>query len=314
MVKQNFIDVYVFALVAFAVMWGRREGTLRVFLGFVAGSVAALIAVVASAVIRGSFITGLWEAVVTFRFHATSLIGFEIGDSRAERISVPTAAVVFSGAAALLALTVVMVHTTHGRQHPRVGRLALPATAMATWEIAAVVLGGSYWLHYLTGLVPGVVLLVILAGSLERRRVLLTTGVALAGVANACIWAYRIADPPQAREDARVAAYLRQHAQPDDGLLVGFGHPNVYVDAELRGTYPYMWSLPTRVNDPELQLAKQVLSGPDSPRWFVVHEDTPVYWEKDARAARRYVEANYVRHRAVGEWHVWERRPAAGRL
>ncbi len=313
MVKQNFIDVYVFALVGFAVMWVRREGPLRVCIGFVAGSVAVLMAVVALAVIRGSSIAGLWEAVVTFRFHATSLIGLEIGDSRIERIGILVAAFVFSGAAALLALTVVMVQTTHGRRHPRIGRLAMPATAMATWEVAGVALGGSYWLHYLTGVVPSVVLLVILAGSLERRRVLLTAGVALAGVTNACIWAYRIADPPPAREDARVAAYLRQQSLPDDGLLVGFGHPNVYVDAELRGTYPYMWSLTTRVKDPELQRAKQVLSGPDAPRWFVVHEDTPVYWEKAARSARRYVEANYIRHRAVGEWQVWERAPTAGR-
>ena len=132
---------------------------------------------------------------------------------------------------------------------------------MALWEIAGVALGGSYWLHYLTGLVPGVVLLLILAGSLERRRLLLTVGVVLATVGNAGVWAYRVVDPPQTREDARVAAYLREHSAPTDSLLVGFGHPNVYVDAEMRGQYPYMWSLPTRVNDPELRQAKRVLSG-----------------------------------------------------
>ena len=35
-------------------------------------------------------------------------------------------------------------------------------------------------------------------------------------------------------EDARVGAYLRQNSSPGDSLLVGFGHSNVYVDAEMR--------------------------------------------------------------------------------
>jgi hypothetical protein len=310
MVKQNFIDVYVFALVAFIVLSVRREQWLRVFLWFVAGSLIALAAIIASAVLRGSSLADLWEAIVTFRFHATSLIGFEIGNSRAERMGVLAAAVVLSGAAALLALTVVMVLTTHGRRHPRTGRLAVPAVAMALWEIVAVVLGGSYWPHYLTGMVPGVVLLVILAGSLERRRSLLTIGVVLATVANAAVWAYRVTDPPQAREDARVAAYLREHSAATDSLLVGFGHPNVYVDAEMRGQYPYMWSLPTRVNDPQLRAAKRVLSGSDAPRWFVVHEDTPVFWDQAAVETRLHVEDAYILRGEIGGWHVWESKAA----
>jgi hypothetical protein len=183
---------------------------------------------------------------------------------------------------------------------------------MAAWEIAGVALGGSYWLHYLTGLVPGVVLLFLLAISLGRHRLVLTAGLVLGIVANTGVWAYRVVDPPQAREDARVAAYLRQHASPGDSLLVGFGHSNVYVDAEMRGPYPYVWSLPTRVNDPELRLAKRVLTGPNAPRWVTVHEDTLVFWEDVGLETRRQVEENYVEHDAVGEWHVWERQPAAG--
>lgn len=314
MVKQNFIDAFVFALAAFVVLWIRRENWLRVFLAFAAGSMLALLAVVASAMLRGSSLGGLWEAMVTFRFHASALIGTDIGDTRAERIRILVAAFVVSGVAASLAITVPMVLGAEARKRPVAGILAVPAVAMATWELAAVMLGGSYWLHYLTGLVPGVVLLVILAGSLDRRRLLLTAGVVLGTVANAGVWAYRVVDPPQAREDARVAAYLRHHSSPGDSLLVGFGHSNVYVDAEMRGPYPYMWSLPTRVKDPELQLAKRVLSGPNAPHWVTVHEDTPVFWDDTARETRRQVETNYIEHGAVGSWHVWERRPASGAL
>lgn len=309
MVKQNFIDVYVFALVAFIVLSVRREQSLRILLGFVAGSFVALVVIIASAVLRGSSLTDLWEAIVTFRFHASALIGSEFSDSRVERMTTLAAAFVISGAAALLALTAPMVLGRRGRGHPQIGLLAAPAVAMAVWEIVAVVLGGSYWLHYLTGLVPGLVLLVILAGSLERRRSLLTIGVVLATVANAAAWGYRVTDPPQAREDARVAAYLREHSKPTDSLVVGFGHPNVYVDAEMRGQYPYMWSLPTRVNDPGLHQARRVLSGPRAPRWVVVHEDTPTFWDEEARKTRRHVEENYVEREVIGGWHVWERRP-----
>lgn len=311
MVKQNFIDAFVFALAAFVVLRFRRENWLRAFLAFVAGSVVALVVIVASAMVRGSSLAGLWEAIVTFRFHASALIGSDISDTRAGRIGTLVAAFVVSGAAASLAVTVPMVLGTEARRRPPTGILAAPAVAMAAWEIAGVALGGSYWLHYLTGVVPGVVLLLILAGSLDRRRLLLTVGVVVGTVANVGVWAYRVVDPPQTREDARVAAYLRHHASPGDTLLVGFGHSNVYVDAEMRGPYPYMWSLPTRVNDPELRLAKQVLSGPNAPHWVTVHQDTLVFWGNAARETRRQVEANYIEHRAVGEWHVWERRPAS---
>ena len=309
MVKQNFIDVYVFALVAFVVLSVRRDQWLRVFVGFVAGSLVALVVIIASAVLRGSSLSDLWEAIVTFRFHASALIGSDISETRAERIEILVAAFVASGAAAALAATVPMVLRAEARKRRLIGILALPAVAMAAWEITGVALGGSYWLHYLTGLVPGVVLLLILAGSLDQRRRLLTAGVVLGTVANAGIWAYRVVDPPRAREDARVAAYLRHHSSPGDTLVVGFGHSNVYVDAEMRGPYPYMWSLPTRVNDPELRQAKQVLSGSEAPRWFVVHEDTPVFWGKAARETRRHVETNYVQRSAIGGWHIWERRP-----
>ena len=33
--------------------------------------------------------------------------------------------------------------------------LRWPALALLSWELVVVLLGGSYWLHYLMGLVPG---------------------------------------------------------------------------------------------------------------------------------------------------------------
>ena len=309
MVKQNFVDVFVFAFVAFVVLALRGEKWRLTCVTFAAGSLVTLVAIIGSAVLRGSSLPGLWEAIVAFRFHASALIGTEISETRAERIGILVAAFVVSGAAAALAVTVPMVLGTKGRKHPRTGVFAVPAVAMAGWEIAAVALGGSYWLHYLTGLVPGVVVLVILAGTLDRRRLLLTACVAVGTIANAGVWAHRVTDPPHTGEDARVGAYLRQHSSPGDSLLVGFGHSNVYVDAEMRGPYPYMWSLPNRVRDPKLHLAERVLSSSNAPNWVTMHDQTVVFWSEAGRETRRLVKENYVRHGKVGGWHVWERQP-----
>jgi hypothetical protein len=308
LVKQNFIDVFVFAACGFAVLILRRERWVSTFLAFSAGSLAALAGVVGSAVLRGTSVAGLWEATVTFRFQASALMGSEISATRAQRIGDLVTAFVISGAALALAVAVLILLGSQARRRPEIRLLAPPTIALTTWELAAVALGGSYWLHYLTGVVPAAVLLVALAGVFEPRRGVLTVVVALGVIANAGVWAHTLTDPPGTGEDARVATYLRNHASPGDSLLVGFGHSNVYVDAELRGPYPYMWSLPTRVRDPELRLAERVLSGPDAPEWVTVHEQTLAFWDRAGRATRHRVEADYAWRGTIGGWHVWHRR------
>ena len=184
---------------------------------------------------------------------------------------------------------------------------------MAVWEVIAAGISGSYWLHYLTGLIPSVVLLVILAAPLARWSAFVVAGVALAVIVNGGFWAYRITDPPQSAEDARVSNYLVAHSSPGDGAIIGFGHPNVLAGTGLRNPYPYIWSLPMRVHDPELREARRVLTGPDAPRWFVVHDDTPLWWDDEAADVRGYVDRHYVKLTKLGDWYVFQRqsRPSA---
>ena len=47
--------------------------------------------------------------------------------------------------------------------------LRWPAVALLGWELSVVLLGGSYWLHYLMGLVPGLVLLAAAAAQRKLR-------------------------------------------------------------------------------------------------------------------------------------------------
>lgn len=308
MVKQNVLDAYVFALVALIGLRRRDAAWKRVFAGFVAGSAVALGAVVGMASVRGTSPANLWHAVVTFRLQASALIGSGMSDERADRLLLLVLALFVSGCGVILTVLGPIALNAARRQIAPARHLAWPTATMAAWEVLAAGLGGSYWLHYLTGLVPGVVLLVILVAPLTRWRTVVIVGVTLALVVNGGIWAYRIADPPQSAEDARVSLYLRKHASPGDGAVIGFGHPNVLAGTGLRNPYPFMWSLQMRVHDPDLRLARHVLSGPDAPRWFVVHSDTPRWWDDDADRARGYVDRHYAKRARLGGWHVFERK------
>ena len=64
--------------------------------------------------------------------------------------------------------------------------------------------------------------------------------------------------------------YLRDHAAATDGVVVGFGHPDIVAGSGLTSPYENLWSLPVRVRDPHLAELRDVLAGPDHPHWVVV--------------------------------------------
>lgn len=307
MVKQNVIDVFVFAVVALIALSRSSTAWRRLAAGFVAGSATALAALVGFASTRGTWPGELWYAVVTFRFRASALIGSNISDERADRLVLVVEAFFVSGCGVVLAVLAPVVANAARHDLEPARYLAWPTIAMGVWEIAAAGISGSYWLHYLTGLIPSVLLLVILAAQLNRWRTFVIVGTGLALGVNAGFWAHQITDPPQSAEDARVSNYLLEHSAPGDRAIVGFGHPNVLAGTGLRNPYPYIWSLPMRVNDPDLRVARRVLAGPDTPRWFVVHDDTPLWWDDEARPARDYVNRHYAKRTELGDWHIFER-------
>ncbi|HJR90119.1 MAG TPA: hypothetical protein VJ782_08205 [Aeromicrobium sp.] len=307
MIKQNVVDVFVFALVALIGLSRRTGAWKRLAAGFLGGSALALGAIVGFASTRGTSPADLWHAVVVFRYHASALIGSNISDERADRLFLVIEAFFVSGCGVVLVVLAPIVANA-ARHHLEPARyLAWPTIAMAAWEVIAAGISGSYWLHYITGLIPGVVLLVILAAPLARWRTFVVAGVGLALAVNAGVWAYRITDPPQSAEDARVSNYLLSRSAPGDRAIIGFGHPNVLAGTGLRNPYPYIWSLPMRVHDPHLREVRQVLAGPEAPRWFVVHSDTPLWWNDEASDERDYVKRHYAQRTQLGEWHIFER-------
>ena len=325
LVKQNVIDVFVFAGVAWVVaLTGQSRRTRGVWVSmvaFVLGASAALGAALAGAAARGTSPAGLWGAVVVFRFRATAVIGSSASSDTSQRLGHVLVAAVQSGAAALLVITVALVLSSASRRGRGVPRnaadggpdlvapdLTWPVIALVAWEVCGVVLGGSYWLHYLTGLVPGLVLLVCITPPGRWAGRLLVACLGYATVANLWVWTQHATGPPAASIDTPVISYLRAHAAATDGVVVAFGHPDIVAGAGLDSPYPELWSLPARVRDPALSGLRRVLAGPHAPRWVVVGGSSLATWGVDADSAQRYLARHYVERVDTGDWTIWQRR------
>lgn len=310
LVKQNIIDVFVFAVAAFVVARSGIDRPMRRAVLFTGGSIATLAIVVGAAAIRGTSPAELWDAVVTFRFQAWGVIDASTPERTPGRMIHVGLAFLACGAAPILATTLwtPLSRRIRGRLDPNVLHLVAPAVITAVWEVVAAALGGSYWLHYLIGLVPGLLLLTALAGPAVKPRSLLTGFVALAVVVNGFGWTYRQADPMLQLHDERVAGYLHRHARPSDGVVVAFGHPNIVLASGLHSPYPDVWLLPARVHDPDLKRFRQVISGPSAPQWVVIAADSLDDWGRQGRAAQRYADRRYVHRRTFGHWDIAELR------
>ena len=320
LIKQNVVDVFVFALVVLVVARGRVTGLPAKAAAFGAGSLLVVAVAVAGASARGTSPGELWDAIVVFRFEASGVIGSSASAATPTRMWHLAGALLASGAAALIMVIVVplVLDWRRGRLHRHEGRvdadgalpyLILPVLATVAWEMCSVGFGGSYWLHYLTGLVPGLVLLVA-GGPLRQRRWqrrVLAMCLAYVVVASLAVWVYRVASPVTVSTDAEVVSYLRDHADRSDGVVVAFGHPDIVAGSGLASPYPELWSLPVRVRDPQLSELEGVMSGPQAPRWIVVAGDSLDSWGLDATNAQDYLQRHYVEQVTFGDWHVWQR-------
>ncbi|WP_436702054.1 hypothetical protein [Nocardioides sp. BYT-33-1] len=310
LVKQNVVDGFVFALVLMVLCHGRVAGLLRLAGCFAAGSVTVLAAAVASAAERGTSPADLWDAVVVFRLRAAEVIDTSASAATSDRMLLLGLAFVASGAATLLGTTVVIAVRDTLRDGPRGAPLTVAGLGLAGWELVGVVAGGSYWLHYLTGLVPGLVVLACLVRPTAPVRQALVACLGLTLVATGAAWTEQLVNPanPAIATDAKIAHYLRDHAEPDDGVVVAFGRPDIVVGSGLSSPYPHLWSLPVRVLDPDLTELRSVLTGPHAPRWVVVSGASLATWGIDASGVQDYFVRHYREQAAYDDFHIWRRR------
>ncbi|GAA1972520.1 hypothetical protein GCM10009798_37100 [Nocardioides panacihumi] len=311
-VKQNMADVVVAGVIALA--WQLRvQGVRRAAYGAlaaVAGGAAAIAALLVWAELRGTEPRELWDAVVAFRFQAAAVISAAEPSSASSRLHGMLRAFVLSGAPLLFLLPLVPARRARER-----GCLPLVAAAVCLWEVFGVAGGGSYWWHYLVGLVPGLVLVV---AAIARHRPGLQAAVALVLVCATVSGLLSAAAHPMTTgsvsEDERAADYVAAHARPGDTGLVAFGVPSILQKAGLHSPYEYIWSLPVRVRDPKLTELTGVLSGPHHPTWVVVSGASLDTWGVDATSAQQVLDARYRLVGVVGQWRFFHALDGHGTL
>ncbi|MBZ5737178.1 hypothetical protein [Nocardioides mangrovi] len=312
LIKQNMLDVLVLAAVLLAelALRGRRREALERLAAFALGVGVTVGLALGVASARGTSPGELWDALVTFRAQAASVIDAYANDATTHRFHELLLATAVSGAPLVVAGALVAA------RRPRRGPdLRWAGIAMVAWELTGAALGGSYWLHYLVALVPGVVVLVAATVPENRydglppgpRSQLLRWAVGVSALTAAVAWAFLCLHVPGPGSDQEVSAYVRAHARAGDTMVVAFGHPNIVHDAGLPSPYPHLWSLSVRVRDPRLADLASVLDGPRAPRWVVVDGGSLATWGVEEATGQRALDQHYREVTSSGDWHVFER-------
>ena len=133
------------------------------------------------------------------------------------------------------------------------------------FETCSVLLGGSYWNHYLVQLVAPLSVLVGVAAA----RAFTGMRPLIAATLSSREWRGRVALPWQ--HTSLGAAWARR--SPGWRVPRTRSSPSTDIRATrasgLASPYPYLWSLPAKTRDPDLHLLAEVLSGPQASTWFV---------------------------------------------
>jgi hypothetical protein len=266
LVKQSFGDALVAgvaALLALALVRGtpRREVLLRAA-SYLAGLIAAGVALAIWALAVHASAHSLWYAVAGFRIDAAHALSHGDLGSRFSRLARPTYA---SGLAIALPLAAIGIATLRVRLAARV--------ALGAWLLAGVVgivLGGSYWPHYVIELMP--VAAVGAAALLSRRPVLGVVGLAL--IALSAI----VVTVPAARADqsdtyqhnaVTVGNYVRLRAEPHQTAWVMYANVNTLYYTRLPSPFPYHWALMLQALPHMRRQIATMLASPSRPTWVI---------------------------------------------
>ncbi|MCW2833210.1 MAG: hypothetical protein JWN68_1163 [Nocardioides sp.] len=321
LVKQNEVDALVLMAVLSVGTVRHRGGAsaARAVATFFAGAVTCVGVVLAHALTRGTTLPGLWEAVVTFRLDASAVISSSASSATSARLRSVLVCLVVSGAPAIVVL---LARRLRARVAPPAVNLRPAAIALLAWESVSMLAGGSYWLHYLLVLVPGLVfaVAVICAGSGNADEVpaarssrtvpasllAVLTYAAVASLAAISVVGFRT--DSTSGGDA-IGAWLATHKQPGDTAVVAYGHANILQDSGLSSPYPELWSLPIKVRDPQLLDLTRVLAGRSRPDWVVTTGASLDAWGIDSSSATVELRDHYRDVAIVGDSHIYHRLP-----
>ena len=265
MVKQNFADVAVFGTLMFVVSVVRSDITRHRFLRLTSaallGALVALAVIASWTVIHGTSLRGVFDAMYPFRVRAGQVIADGGRVHAAGRLGGLVAV-----AMATMTVPLMVVATVDLVRRPR-----RPATEWAmfgtlVFATVTVLVGGSFWHHYLVGLIVPVSLVV---GAAVANRSLLVRPLVGVAVASALLAWTGSLSLPQGSEGQTVGSSIAAVAQPTDTIVNLYGHADIVHASGLRSPYEHLWSLPTKTLDPSLTELDTVLEGPDAPTWVV---------------------------------------------
>ena len=307
LVKQSMADGFVLAAVVVVWLSTHRRGRDAVeaiaYVGL--GAVVCLGVVLVWAATHGTGPIGLWQAVITFRAQAAAVISGEANSATPGRALTLSTSFLASGA-----IVIVLLGLLPGLSRRAGGPdVRLLAAAVLGWEVVGIAFGGSYWLHYLLGLVPGLVLAAsVVAGSSAARVRWAAASLVYATTAAVVATVGLVVHDTDVPSDVAVARYLADHKAAGDTGVVGFGNPAILEAAGLGSPYPQLWSLPVRVLDPGLVEFTHVMGGPDAPTWAVVNGASLATWGVDTSRAQAVFDRDYHLVDVIGDYRVYHLR------
>ena len=313
--KQSLVGGLVFGGVLLLVAALGREVTLRRGAALagaaLAGATVPVLATLGWTVAAGVRLEVLGYAVWGFRTDASAVLAAQPASAPTERAALLVVVAAGAGMVAVIGGLLVHVRDEVGRDAP----VTWAVLAMLGADTAALVASGSYWRDYLLVLVPSTALAAaLLVRRRSKRGVAMRAVVVATAVSSAVslvVWgAVQLLDL-QELDEADTGAALAAAAEPGDTLTVFGGRADLQLSSGMDSPYPYLWSLPMRTLDPELERLQELLASPRRPTWFV----EGVYlgaWTPEAGAAlREVVEEHYVEvGGACGDHRVYLRRGA----
>ncbi len=292
MVKQNFGDGVVFALVLLVVSLvqhriARRDAAVVAAGGVLGGSVVVAAALGFVAWTHVGLHTA-WTTVFGFRGTALDVIEDHSLHAPLMRATELVVLALLSGALPLLVLLLADSVRCRFRGPP----VAWAVGATALLGVVSIAMGGSYWPHYLLQLAPVLALAAGLwAADAARLRAAVAVTVASAVAATVVV---TLTGAASSYTGQRVGDFLARSARPGDTATVLYGNAQVQEASGMWSPYPQLWTLPMRTLDPHLSGLRTVLTGPRAPTWVVDmgHLDA---WNIDAHDRVRLALATHYR-------------------
>lgn len=277
LVKQSFGDALVagIAFVAVSAYLERRDR--RRWFSF-AGAYGAGLAVAILGLeiweIAGAIPDGATSyALFGFRLQGLSALAGSAGGLPgrfADRLAMP---LIESG------LVLVLLWSVTGLRRLRDRRVQLTLLAWGGAGVAGVLLGGSYWPHYLIEVIPFAAVTAGLALATGHRLAARATAVMLGAIALTGAWIGTSGGATTASDthSKAIGTSIARRSDPGDTIYVRYSQPNITYYSGLRNPYPFDWSLMLRTIPGAQHKLRSLLRSPQRPTWVVDWESADAY-------------------------------------